>query len=352
MAYTDRDPPANAGALSYHGAFSYVLPQRLDCGPPNIQKCTSSHPSTVPMVATASATAPQLIGCFLIWSWICMNHSMIHLQPGQSSQIDEVTLFGYTRRKKAGTSIYEIVPDEQLKIVEKLLGSMEDELLYMDSTSYAGKRKFSFQDRHYRPPLLRIEPAQRRMQLYNFLGSADTTTMSLLTKSEAHVLAERKRRDKLNQRFVALSAILPGVTKMDKASILGDAIKYVKQLEEHLKELEERKARTLSAESFYTTNIDRESIELVAIEARAFGNDVLIRVHCNKIKNIIVRCLEVLDRMPISIVHANVLSFSDSAMDLTFSAQIEQGSDLSAKDIVEALQCFFNQLQEEKRQKG
>ncbi|KAK9144144.1 hypothetical protein Sjap_004047 [Stephania japonica] len=47
--------------------------------------------------------------------------------------------------------------------------------------------------------------------------------------SQDHIIAERKRREKLSQCFIALSAIVPNLKKMDKASVLGDAIKYMKQ---------------------------------------------------------------------------------------------------------------------------
>ncbi|XP_058083197.1 transcription factor BHLH42 isoform X2 [Magnolia sinica] len=58
--------------------------------------------------------------------------------------------------------------------------------------------------------------------------------------SANHVLAERRRREKLNERFIILRSLVPFVTKMDKASILGDTIEYVKQLRKRIQDLESR----------------------------------------------------------------------------------------------------------------
>ncbi|KAL2645032.1 hypothetical protein R1flu_012619 [Riccia fluitans] len=53
-----------------------------------------------------------------------------------------------------------------------------------------------------------------------------------------HVQAERQRREKLNQRFYALRSVVPNVSKMDKASLLGDAITYIQELQQKLQVLE------------------------------------------------------------------------------------------------------------------
>ncbi|KAL3738398.1 hypothetical protein ACJRO7_019864 [Eucalyptus globulus] len=53
-----------------------------------------------------------------------------------------------------------------------------------------------------------------------------------------HVEAERQRREKLKQGFYALRSVVPKVTKMDKASLLSDAVSYIKELRSRIDELE------------------------------------------------------------------------------------------------------------------
>ncbi|KAI5066712.1 hypothetical protein GOP47_0019336 [Adiantum capillus-veneris] len=53
-----------------------------------------------------------------------------------------------------------------------------------------------------------------------------------------HVEAERMRRERLNQRYYALRAVVPNVSKMDKASLLADAATYIEDLKSKVRDLE------------------------------------------------------------------------------------------------------------------
>ncbi|XP_074560965.1 transcription factor EGL1-like isoform X2 [Curcuma longa] len=53
-----------------------------------------------------------------------------------------------------------------------------------------------------------------------------------------HVSSKRRRSQKLNEKFVLLQTLVPSISKVDKASILGDAIDYLKDLEKRVQELE------------------------------------------------------------------------------------------------------------------
>ncbi|KAB2036898.1 hypothetical protein E1A91_D03G035200v1 [Gossypium mustelinum] len=173
--------------------------------------------------------------------------------------------------------------------------------------------------------------------------------------AQDHIMAERKRREKLNQRFIALSAIVPGLKKMDKASVLGDAIKYVKQLQERLKVLEEqtkkrtvesvvfvKKCQLLSADdesSSCEENSDGQSSDaaLPEIEAKVSDNDVLIRIHCEKHKGFIAKILSEIEKLRLSIVNTNALPFGNSTLDITIIAEKDAEFNMTVKDLVKDL---------------
>ncbi|KAI9165156.1 hypothetical protein LWI28_008762 [Acer negundo] len=168
-----------------------------------------------------------------------------------------------------------------------------------------------------------------------------------------HILAERKRREKLSQRFIALSAIVPGLKKMDKASVLGDAIKYVKELQERVKVLEEQtRKRTVESVVFVKKSQLSTDDELTTcdeifdntfdsalpeIEARASDKDVLIRIHFDKQKGSLPKILSEVEGFQLSILNSTVLPFGNSTHDLTIIAQKNDEFSMTMKDFVKEL---------------
>nr|BAA75513.1 MYC-RP [Perilla frutescens] len=59
-----------------------------------------------------------------------------------------------------------------------------------------------------------------------------------------HVLSERKRREKISERFSILVSLVPSGGKVDKVSILDHTIEYLRELERKVKDLESYKEAT------------------------------------------------------------------------------------------------------------
>ncbi|KAG8062420.1 hypothetical protein GUJ93_ZPchr0003g17817 [Zizania palustris] len=177
------------------------------------------------------------------------------------------------------------------------------------------------------------------------------------SQNQEHILAERKRREKLSQRFIALSKIVPGLKKMDKASVLGDAIKYVKQLQEQMKGLEEEARRRpveaavlvkksqLSADdddgSSCDENFDGGEAGLPEIEARVSERTVLVKIHCENRKGVLITALTEVESIGLTIMNTNVLPFTTSSIDITIMATAGEDFSLSVKDIVKKLNQAF-----------
>ncbi|KAM7525762.1 hypothetical protein LguiA_015664 [Lonicera macranthoides] len=53
-----------------------------------------------------------------------------------------------------------------------------------------------------------------------------------------HVLLERKRRERINEKFFTLGELVPCTSKVDKVSVLDNTIKYLKELKQRVTELE------------------------------------------------------------------------------------------------------------------
>ncbi|KAJ0968648.1 hypothetical protein J5N97_025565 [Dioscorea zingiberensis] len=84
------------------------------------------------------------------------------------------------------------------------------------------------------------------------------------TESETpvnHVKAERQRREKLNRRFYALRSVVPNVSKMDKASLLADAVTYINELRTRVTELETEQQYSLIKKKDQNINMMNNTVD-------------------------------------------------------------------------------------------
>ncbi|XP_008663139.1 transcription factor BHLH156 [Zea mays] len=74
------------------------------------------------------------------------------------------------------------------------------------------------------------------------------------------IVSERKRRVRMKEKLYELRSLVPNITKMDKASIIADAVVYVKNLQAHARKLKDEVA-TLEARPRSPTRQDQPQLQ-------------------------------------------------------------------------------------------
>ncbi|XP_028760891.1 transcription factor bHLH18-like [Neltuma alba] len=193
-----------------------------------------------------------------------------------------------------------------------------------------------------------------------------------------HIVVERKRRREINQRFLALSKVVPGNKKKDRASILGEAVKYMKDLQERIKKLEEKNKKKVvesvvfvkrssssscpssgnnqyycnpsyeepnrNDDSLSNRNKRRWSLlaeEEIIIEAKVIERSLLIRVHCGNHNAILPTLLAAISEFHLIVLTANAIPFGKH-IDITVIAQMGVNFYMKTKDIVDRLRVALS----------
>nr|WIE96162.1 basic helix-loop-helix transcription factor [Loropetalum chinense var. rubrum]WIE96164.1 basic helix-loop-helix transcription factor [Loropetalum chinense var. rubrum] len=138
-----------------------------------------------------------------------------------------------------------------------------------------------------------------------------------------HVEAERQRREKLNHRFYALRAVVPNVSRMDKASLLSDAVSYINELKAKVEDYEsqlQRESKKVKVETADTTdnqstttsvdqtgpnNINSSNLPL-EIEVKIVGFDAMIRVQAENANHPSAKLMSALRDLELQIHHASM----------------------------------------------
>ncbi|XP_004510627.1 transcription factor bHLH14 [Cicer arietinum] len=136
----------------------------------------------------------------------------------------------------------------------------------------------------------------------------------------SHVEAERQRREKINHRFYALRAVVPNVSRMDKASLLSDAVDFINELKskivelelEQQKELKKLKIENMDNQSTATTStvVDQKRISCnnisLEIDVKIIGGDAMVRVQCENVNHPGARLMSVLKDLEFQVHHASI----------------------------------------------
>ena len=123
---------------------------------------------------------------------------------------------------------------------------------------------------------------------------------------------------------------------MDKTSVLGDAIIYLKHLQERVKTLEEQVAQQ-TMQSVVLVKRSQLLVEdegssddtggpdeqpLPEIEAKMRNRNILLRIHCEKHKGVLVQILSEVEKHNLAVMNTCVAPFGNLALDITIITEV------------------------------
>ncbi|KAL9228207.1 hypothetical protein vseg_003812 [Gypsophila vaccaria] len=170
-----------------------------------------------------------------------------------------------------------------------------------------------------------------------------------------HVISERTRRELHAKRFIALSAMIPDLKKMDKTSILQHSIKYIKELQENVETLEEVLLAKQNAESTTTmmgendeddqsVRMVDENVSLSQVETKISNDTLLLKIYCENRDGIMSKILAKVEKYEMKIVHTNMMQFGPSATNIiTIVTQMEKVDNKHVKILVTDLYSLLHQ---------
>ncbi|KAF6138755.1 hypothetical protein GIB67_040887 [Kingdonia uniflora] len=182
---------------------------------------------------------------------------------------------------------------------------------------------------------------------------------------------ERQRREQLNEKFKALKLLLPNPTKPDRASVVGDAIEYIKELVRSVEELKTMvdqkrygidRSKRLKTENDAAGDMESSSMKPVStltdreqsfngslrsswlqrksketeVDVRIIDDEVTIKLIQRKKINCLLSVSKILQELQLDLLHVSGGNIGDYYSFL-FNTKIYEGSSVYASAVAKKL---------------
>ncbi|KAI9125136.1 hypothetical protein K1719_003752 [Acacia pycnantha] len=174
-------------------------------------------------------------------------------------------------------------------------------------------------------------------------GEKKPKSKKLEGQPSKNLMAERRRRKRLNDRLSMLRSIVPKISKMDRTSILGDTIDYMKELLERIGKLqEERTEETANQINFLGKSKEMKPNEVMVRNSPKFevekgDQDTKVSICCGTRAGLLLSTVNTLEALGLEIQQCVISSFNDFSMQASCSEVSEQRTGFSSEEIKQAL---------------
>ncbi|KAJ4843064.1 hypothetical protein Tsubulata_042241 [Turnera subulata] len=157
-----------------------------------------------------------------------------------------------------------------------------------------------------------------------------------------NLMAERRRRKRLNDRLSMLRSIVPKISKMDRTSILGDTIDYMKELLDRINNLQQQ--IEVGSDEIRTLDIfkDTKPNEMIVRNSPKFdvqrrNVDTRIEISCAAKPGLLLSTVNTLEALGLEIQQCVISCFNEFTMQASCSEELEQRTVMSSDDIKQTL---------------